>query len=70
MIPHGFQFFKELASLYHSDIGKLDAYVGGMLEMNGSGPGELFSKIILDQFIRLRDSDRFWFENRQTGYNS
>lgn len=45
----------------------LDAYVGGMLESNGDGPGQLFSKVIIDQFERLRDSDRFWFENELNG---
>lgn len=59
--------FTQLASLYGKNIEKLDAYVGGMLETNGSGPGEIFSKVIFDQFIRLRDSDRFWFENNQNG---
>lgn len=39
-----------------------------MLESNGDGPGELFTEIIKDQFLRLRDSDRFWFENRLNGY--
>ncbi len=60
--------FQRLAELYGNSIDRLDAYVGGMLESDGNGPGELFSKIIFDQFIRLRDSDRFWFENRQNGF--
>ena len=37
-------------------------YVGGMLETHG-GPGSLFRAIIKEQFTRLRDADRFWFEN-------
>lgn len=37
-------------------------YVGGMLETQG-GPGPLFRAIIKEQFSRLRDADRFWFEN-------
>ncbi|XGW18396.1 hypothetical protein V3C99_002767 [Haemonchus contortus] len=57
--------FDKLAALYGS-IDYLDAYVGGMLEVD-NGPGELFKAIIKDQFERLRDSDRFWFENRQNG---
>ncbi|KAI3410341.1 BLI-3 blue-light-inducible Bli-3 protein [Globodera pallida] len=57
----------ELARYYDHNIDRLDAYVGGMLEADGNGPGELFSEIIFDQFIRLRDSDRFWFENAQSG---
>lgn len=53
------QMFHKLASLYKNDMSLLDAYVGGMLETNGEGPGELFSAIIKDQFLRLRDADRF-----------
>lgn len=60
--------FHELEKLYESNISKLDAYVGGMLETNGKGPGELFRAIILDQFLRLRDGDRFWFENTRNRF--
>ncbi len=42
----------------------VDLYVGGMLE-SYDGPGPLFSKIIKEQFERIRDSDRFWFENTE-----
>ena len=59
--------FVKLAHLYGDDISNLDAYVGGMLETNEHGPGELFSAIIRDQFIRIRDGDRFWFENTLNG---
>ena len=38
-----------------------------MLEATDSGPGELFKAIILDQFARIRDADRFWFENDRNG---
>ncbi|CAJ0580698.1 unnamed protein product, partial [Mesorhabditis spiculigera] len=65
--PEGQARLRNLTNLYGNDINKLDAYVGGMLETNGTGPGELFSKIIMDQFVRLRDGDRFWFENQLNG---
>ena len=42
----------------------MDLYVGGMLE-SYDRPGPLFSKIIREQFERIRDSDRFWFENTE-----
>uniref|UniRef100_A0A0K0DSC4 NAD(P)H oxidase (H2O2-forming) n=1 Tax=Strongyloides stercoralis TaxID=6248 RepID=A0A0K0DSC4_STRER len=60
------KMFDKLKVLY-KDIKYLDAYVGGMLETNENGMGELFKHIIRDQFLRLRDGDRFWFENRQNG---
>jgi dual oxidase len=37
------------------------------LETTPRGPGELFTLIIKDQFQRVRDADRFWFENRGNG---
>lgn len=37
-----------------------------MLESDGK-PGELFSAVILEQFKRIRDADRFWFENEANG---
>ena len=60
--------FEGLERLYGSDcMGKIDLYVGGMLESTGD-PGPLFKSIIKDQFKKLRDSDRFWFENEENGY--
>ena len=55
-----------LEEMYDGDMMNLDLYVGGMLESYG-GPGPLFTKIIKDQFERLRDADRFWFENKENG---
>ncbi|KAI8507935.1 hypothetical protein Bbelb_141750 [Branchiostoma belcheri] len=47
---------------------KCDIWVCGLLETTERGPGPLFREIIKDQFERIRDGDRFWFENyRQNG---
>jgi dual oxidase len=55
--------FHKLEELYGFDqLKDVDLYIGGMLESD-QGPGPLFSAIIKDQFRRLRDGDRFWFEN-------
>lgn len=62
-----FQIFEELSHVYKS-IDDLDVFVGGMLETTEFGPGELFSKIILEQFLTIRDGDRFWFENFEHEY--
>lgn len=38
-----------------------DFYVGGLIESEQEGDlGELFSTIILEQFLRLRDSGNVW----------
>lgn len=55
-----------LISAYQNRLDNVDAYIGGMLESYGN-PGELFTKVIVDQFMRIRDSDRFWFENEDNG---
>ena len=43
--------------IFSGDMMNIDLYVGGMLESYG-GPGPLFTKIIREQFERLRDADR------------
>ncbi|KAL1463002.1 hypothetical protein WDU94_014795 [Cyamophila willieti] len=63
---HGKELLKRLKRSYRNSIDNIDLYIGGMLESNG-GPGPLFTSIILDQFTRLRDADRFWFENTENG---
>lgn len=46
----------------YGNVDNVDLYIGGMLESK-DGPGELFTAIIIDQFVRIREADRFWFEN-------
>uniref|UniRef100_A0A3Q3FHW2 NAD(P)H oxidase (H2O2-forming) n=1 Tax=Labrus bergylta TaxID=56723 RepID=A0A3Q3FHW2_9LABR len=60
------QLLLDIAELYDRDISKLELFPGGLLESLG-GPGPVFSTIILDQFERLRNGDRFWFENKHNG---
>lgn len=55
-----------VAELYDGDISKLELFSGGLLE-SLDGPGPVFSAIILDQFERIRNGDRFWFENKLNG---
>lgn len=54
-----------LASLYKADIASLDLWIAGISEDHtpGSQLGATFHAIWVDQFTRLRDGDRFWFEN-------
>ncbi|XP_052581546.1 dual oxidase 1 [Peromyscus californicus insignis] len=54
------------AALYDQDLSRLELLPGGLLESHGD-PGPLFSTIVLDQFVRLRDGDRYWFENSRNG---
>lgn len=49
----------------YGDIDLLDLWVGGLAEdhVPGAMVGETFQAIIADQFRRLRDGDRYWYEN-------
>lgn len=60
------QLLQDIAELYARDMSKLELFPGGLLEFL-DGPGPVFSAIILDQFERIRNGDRFWFENKLNG---
>ncbi|WP_166820408.1 peroxidase family protein [Thalassoroseus pseudoceratinae] len=57
-----------LASVYEN-VDQIDLWVGGLAEdhLPGSSVGELLNTILVDQFERLRDGDRFWYQNIFTG---
>ncbi len=57
-----------LSNVYGGDISKVDPWVGGLAEnhVNGAQVGPFFLAVLKDQFLRLRDGDRFWFENDPT----
>ncbi|SMP72212.1 Planctomycete extracellular [Neorhodopirellula lusitana] len=58
----------KLEQLYGS-VDDIDLWVGGLVEdhVEGASVGETFQTIITDQFERLRDADRFWYENTFSG---
>ncbi|KAG8223936.1 hypothetical protein J437_LFUL003744, partial [Ladona fulva] len=60
------ELFEALKKAYDDRIDDVDLYIGGMLE-SSDGPGPLFRAIIREQFARIRDADRFWFENTNNG---
>lgn len=55
----------ELKTLYGDSPDGFDPFVGALLEkpLEGALVGALNASIIGDQFDRLRDGDRFWYEN-------
>eukprot|EP00457_Paulinella_chromatophora_P002783 gb/GEZN01002788.1/.p1 GENE.gb/GEZN01002788.1/~~gb/GEZN01002788.1/.p1 ORF type:complete len:753 (+),score=85.47 gb/GEZN01002788.1/:273-2261(+) len=59
------QIVSALDILYPFGVDTLDAYVGGLIETayEQGIVGELFHHAINDQYRRLRDGDRFYFEN-------
>lgn len=54
---------RKLATAYVS-VDQVDLWVGGLSEahVRGAMVGETFHRILTDQFIRLRDGDRFYYE--------
>ncbi len=57
------QVRQRLASVYDS-VDDIDLWVGGLCEPHvpGAMVGPVFHRILVEQFIRLRDGDRFWYE--------
>jgi hypothetical protein len=55
---------QQLASVY-TDVDNIDAYIGVLAEerLESSIYGETQHLLVVDQFTRLRDGDRFWYEN-------
>lgn len=49
----------------YGDVRYVDLLAGGLAEdhLPGAMLGETFHAILMDQFQRLRDGDRYWFEN-------
>ena len=59
---------ERLREVYSDDISKCDIWACGMAESTPNfGPGELFTEVLHDQFMRIRHGDRFWYENSENG---
>lgn len=59
---------EKLKQLYHN-VNNIDLWVGAMAEdhVPGASTGPLIRRILSDQFQRLRDGDRFWYQNIFSG---
>jgi len=57
-----------LASVYDS-VDDVDLWVGALAEdhLPGSSVGELMQTVLVDQFSRIRDGDRLWYQNQFSG---
>jgi len=55
----------ELAAAYPGGVNTIDAFEGGLAEnhLPGSDVGPLFGAIMVNQFTRLREGDRFFYLN-------
>jgi hypothetical protein len=65
-ITSNVQVQKELQQAYGS-VNNIDAFEGGLAEdhVKGSDVGPLFQAIMVNQFTRLRDGDRYFYQNEQ-----
>jgi hypothetical protein len=54
----------KLSDVY-GDVDQIDPWIGGLAEDKHppSMVGELITSVLTDQFERLRDGDRFWYQN-------
>lgn len=57
------QAIERLRDVYNGSLNLVDPYPAGLMEATPHSIGPLFTAVILEQFLRIRDGDRFWFEN-------
>ena len=53
----------------YGDVDNIDVWVGALAEdhVAGASVGELVQTILVDQFERIRDGDRFWYQESFSG---
>lgn len=58
----------KLKSLY-GNVNNIDLWEGGLAEdhLPGADVGPTFTKVIVDQFERTRDGDRYWYQHMYSG---
>ncbi len=61
-----------LQKVYDDNINLVDVWIGGLAEdhLPGAQVGELISHVLREQFERLRDGDRLWFEAPDAGFTA
>lgn len=59
-----------LRHAYDNNVQLIDPWIGGLAEthVEGAQVGELIYHVVREQFSRLRDGDRFWFEAADAGF--
>lgn len=57
------QALERLRDAYNGSLRNIDPYPAGLMESTPDSIGPLFTAVISEQFLRIRDGDRFWFEN-------
>lgn len=59
---------QQLKALYES-VNNIDMWVGALAEdhVRGASVGPLIRSVLADQFERVRDGDRFWYERTMSG---
>ncbi len=55
----------KLNDIYEGDVNNIDAFVGLLAEdhVDGAAVGETLQAVLVNQFVTLRDGDRFYYEN-------
>lgn len=56
--------WQAMAEVY-DNVSQIDCWIGGLCQphVRGAMVGPMLQRILSEQFIRLRDGDRFWYEN-------